>query len=202
MSAREKLSTKSDGRVSVDEPPVENDLSTDGAFHLLQSQRRRAAIRYLGDADGPVEMCDLAEQVAAWENDTTAHAPTSDERQRAHIPSYQSHLPKLDEKGVIDYDKNRGIVEQTPLVSQLECYLDVGRDPDIESEDERRQWNTYYLSVSVLGSVLFTGAAFRFPLLVHVPSLAVMIFVLPHFGPFRLLTRFPCDCYPRLPRFL
>ncbi|ODR81798.1 hypothetical protein BG842_01570 [Haladaptatus sp. W1] len=47
MSAREKLSTQSDGRVSVDESPVENELSTDDVFHLLQSQRRRAAIRYL-----------------------------------------------------------------------------------------------------------------------------------------------------------
>lgn len=181
MRAREKLSIQSDGRVSVDESPVENELSTDDVFHLLQSQRRRAAIRYLWDTDGPVEMRDLAEQVAAWENDTTVHALTSDERQRAYIPLYQSHLPKLDEEGVIDYDKNRGIVKKTPLVSQLERYLDAGRGPDIEPEDEERRWNTYYLTVSLFGSVLFIGAAFRFPLLSLVPSLAAVTFVLAAF---------------------
>ena len=56
-------------------------------------------------------MHDIAEQVAAWENETTVQALTSDELQRADIPLYQSHLPKLDEEGAIEYNKNRGIVE-------------------------------------------------------------------------------------------
>jgi len=52
-----------------------------------------------------VKMCDVAEHVAAKEHETTVKQLLSDERQRVYIPLYQSHLPKLDEAGIIDYDK-------------------------------------------------------------------------------------------------
>uniref|UniRef100_UPI003F7B2881 DUF7344 domain-containing protein n=1 Tax=Halomicrococcus sp. SG-WS-1 TaxID=3439057 RepID=UPI003F7B2881 len=93
-----------------EETPTE--LPKDKIFHILQTQRRRDALRYLKANEGPVEMRALAEQVAAWENDTTVAALSSDERQRVYIALYQSHLPKLDEEGVIDYNQSRGIVER------------------------------------------------------------------------------------------
>ena len=96
----------------------------DEIFHLLQCRRRRDALRYLRGHDGPVRMCDLAEQVAAWEHDTTLEALSSTQRQRVYIPLYQDHLPKLDEAGVIDYDQERGAVERTPLADRLDHYLD------------------------------------------------------------------------------
>jgi len=112
--------------------------------------------------------------VAAWENDTTVQALTSDERQRAYIPLYQSHLPKLDEEGVIEYNKNRGIVKKTQLATELERYLSVGESTDMDSEGDEPRWDTYYLCVSALGSFLLVGAALHFPLFTVVPSIAVV----------------------------
>jgi len=44
---------------------------------------------------------------------------SSNERQRVYISLYQSHLPKLDNHGIVTYDKDRGWVEPTPLVARL-----------------------------------------------------------------------------------
>jgi hypothetical protein len=129
MSPATKSRTHTDTHASDSEVACENEFPTDDAFHLLQNHRRRAAIRYLRDKDEPVEMRDLAEQVAAWENETTVQALTSEERQRAYIPLYQSHLPNLNEGKIIEYDQNRGIVEKTPFASLLERYLTVGQNP-------------------------------------------------------------------------
>ncbi|WP_231189661.1 hypothetical protein [Haladaptatus sp. DYF46] len=106
-----------DTYASGDEP----ELSADDVFHLLQNHRRRAAIHHLHGKDEPVEMRDLAEQVAAWENDTTVQALTSEDRQRAYIPLYQPHLPKLDEEG--SSSTNKRAASSTPVASRLEPYL-------------------------------------------------------------------------------
>jgi len=175
MSATTKnhIDTHVVGGERTDEP----ELSTD-VFHLLQNNRRRSAIRYLRDTDEPVEMRDLAEQVAAWENDTTVQALTAKERQCAYIPLYQSHFPKLDDEGVIEYEQARGIVEKTPVASQLEQYLTLGRNPDIEPNDESRGWDMYLLGDSSLASLLFVGAAFRLPFSTLVPVLVAATILL------------------------
>lgn len=110
--------------------PIEEDghpaaVSKDDAFHLLQTSRRRDVVRYLQGRNGPIELRDLAEQVAAWEHGTTIDSLSSSERQRVYISLYQTHLPKLDEHDIVDYDKNRGIVERRPRATQLESYLEV-----------------------------------------------------------------------------
>jgi DNA-binding transcriptional ArsR family regulator len=101
-------------------------ISKDDLFHLLQNSRRRAVLRYLRDREGPVDMRELAEQVAAWEHDTTLEQLTYEERQRVYIPLYQSHLGKLADAGVIEYDKPRGVVEARPLLDYVASYMDAG----------------------------------------------------------------------------
>jgi hypothetical protein len=120
-----------------DLPP---ELSKDELFHLLQNQRRRRVLLYLQGTDSEVNMRDVAEQVAAWENDTTVEALSSDERQRVYIALYQSHLPKLDDADVLSYNQQRGIVERTPLADQLDTYLNVDK-PSPFSDDERENVN-------------------------------------------------------------
>jgi hypothetical protein len=102
------------------------DLSRDDVYHILQTKRRRDVLRYLRDAEGPVRLRELAEQVAAWEQGTTVDDLSADERQRVYISLYQSHLPKLDGCGIVDYDKDRGLVEPTPLTPALDEYLEGG----------------------------------------------------------------------------
>lgn len=152
---------------------VEQRLSDDKVFHLLQNRRRRDVIRYLSDAEGKVSMRDIAEQVAAWEHDTSVRALDSDQRQRVYIPLYQNHLPKLDEEGVIEYNQSRGTVKRTEVADHLEEYLtadspgatDSAALPPGEpaSEESSDDWNDAYLSATGVASGFFLLAVFDLP---------------------------------------
>jgi hypothetical protein len=135
--------------------PEADPLTKDEMFHLLSNRRRRDALRYLADRDEPVDMRDLAEQVAAWEHDTTVAQLDSDERQRVYIALYQTHLPKLDSHGVIAYNQSRGIVERTDRADQLDPYL---REGEPTTDDDVRSRTSYGLGVCTLGlAVLAVG---------------------------------------------
>ncbi|MFD1597412.1 DUF7344 domain-containing protein [Halobellus rarus] len=100
-------------------------LSKDETFDLLKNSRRRGVIRYLHDHGGSAVLSDVAEHIAAEENGVTVRELSSDQRKRVYIGLYQSHLPKLDSAGVIEYDKNRGTIERQDSLTQLEEYLDI-----------------------------------------------------------------------------
>lgn len=117
-------------------------LSRDDIFHLLQTSRRRETLRYLLEANGPVKMRDVAEHVAAREHGTTVKQLRSTQRQRVYIPLYQSHLPKLDKNGVIDYDQSRGVISPGAHLELFRPYLEEAPtdsgDSDAESERSSR----------------------------------------------------------------
>lgn len=165
------------------DPPEQTRLSKDEVFHLLQNERRRLALEYLRGAEGTVKMRDVAEQVAAWEHDTTVAALSSDQRQRVYIPLYQNHLPKLDKAGVIEYNQSRGIVERTPVADQLEPYLLDDESSDgsalVESSTRDDRWPAYYLATSVVSAVLLGGAALGTPIVSGISTLLLgMVIVL------------------------
>jgi hypothetical protein len=169
--------------VNAIEPEAETErggrLTEDQVFHLLQNQRRRWVLKYLEGREGQVRMRDIAEQVAAWEHDTTVRALTSKERQRVYIPLYQNHLPKLDEEGIIEYNQSRGIVERTDLADQLEPYLDPFEgEADDEDADAAFAWELPYLGVAVLGTAIVGGQTLGAPLLSAAPGSLVGTLVL------------------------
>jgi hypothetical protein len=50
--------------------PADQSLSQDVVFDLLSSSRRRFVLQYLSQHEGPVAFSELANELAAWENDT------------------------------------------------------------------------------------------------------------------------------------
>ncbi|WP_132059416.1 DUF7344 domain-containing protein [Halorussus amylolyticus] len=132
------------------------DLSRDLVFDVLKNRRRRYALHYLRHADGSVQLSELAEQVAAWENDTTVDAISAAERKRVYTALYQSHLPKLDDASIVNYNQNRGIVELSGAAEQLDVYLDLDAQPDIS-------WCNLYLGVAVAGLGLVSAAWLGLP---------------------------------------
>lgn len=111
-------------------------IRRDDLFHLLQSSRRRATVRYLfeQETNGPSEIRDIAETVAAWENNTSIDGLSYKERQRVYISLYQSHLPKLHDHGIIDYDQSRGRTELRALATLLQPFL--GDELDAATADD------------------------------------------------------------------
>ena len=141
---------------------VEQTLAKDDIFHILQNERRRQVLRHLKGVEGTVEMREIAEKIAAWENDTTVANLYSDQRQRVYIALYQSHLPKLDDLGVINYNQSRGTIEPTPLIEDVAKYLDVD-DAGTQRESRldtptRREWAPPVVSVGVVSIALIIAA--------------------------------------------
>lgn len=92
--------------------PGDDGLDVGEIFELLQNERRRWIIAFLKDHEDQATSLDvLAEYIAALENDVDVAQLSSSQRKRVYIALYQCHLPKLDDFGVVDFDKDRGTVE-------------------------------------------------------------------------------------------
>jgi hypothetical protein len=167
MSSAYAIDNENRGEALTDDDEPSEELPVDEIFHILQNERRRMVLEYLQEADESVRMRDVAEQVAAWENGTTVEELSSDQRQRVYIPLYQSHLPKLDKAGIIDYQQNRGIVERRPLAKQLDYYLNADSNKDAVEEtasSDEGGWDDYYIGAAGVGAVLLLGAVLELPL--------------------------------------
>ncbi|MDS0295119.1 DUF7344 domain-containing protein [Halogeometricum luteum] len=130
------------------EEEVQELLSKDTIFELLKNQRRRDAIQYLKQNDGEAKLGDMAEFIAAKENDIDIAQLSSSQRKRVYIGLYQCHLPKMATSGVIDFEKNRGDITLKQTAEQLEPYLG---DSTPETEDATTA--TSQRNVAVAGAV-------------------------------------------------
>jgi len=120
------------------------ELPKDVQFDILKNQRRRLVLNYLFDVDNPVSLGTLSEHVAGVENDKDPRALDSQERKRAYVGLYQCHLPRMHDAGVIDFNKNRGMIELGPHAEDLKPHLE-------QTDDEDLEWARIYLFCSLLG---------------------------------------------------
>jgi len=102
------------------------------------------------DLSMPIELGDLAEHVAAWELEKDVSAITSTERRRVYTSLQQTHLDKLEEAGIIQYD--RKTIQPTDRLEDLEFYLEVVPEDEIP-------WAQYYLGLAGVGAVAVTCAS-------------------------------------------
>jgi DNA-binding transcriptional ArsR family regulator len=121
--------------------------SRDDLFHVLRNRRRRFAIHHLKHTEESVEVGDLATQVAAWENGVGAEEVTSRQRRRVYNALQQTHLPELEDTGIVEVDRRE--VELSDYAEELDLYLEVVPGDDIP-------WSEYYLGLGALGT---TGVA-------------------------------------------
>ena len=141
------------------------ELSRDAIFSMLSNQRRRYVIHYLKQHPERVTIRDLSQQIAAWENGVSVEALTYKQRKRVYTSLHQTHLPKLDDSGVVDYDRDRGIVSLNDRSRELEMYLEVVRSDDVP-------WSTYYFGLSVIAGAVVLLAWVGLPPFAAVPGLA------------------------------
>lgn len=131
------------------DPGWPSDLTRDEVFDVLSSTRRRLVVHALVGNGGKTSIGALSTRLAQWENDLSDDRDvTARQRKRVYTALRQSHLPRLDEVGVVDYDPDRGTVELTARADALRPYL---REPT------RRPWPRYYVGVAVGGLLLTAG---------------------------------------------
>jgi len=126
----------------------DTELTQDDVFEILSSPRRRYLLYHLRQRGEPVELTELAEHVAAWENDVEPSELTTQERKRVYVSLYQTHVPKLDDAGIVDYDADTGMVALTRRARHIDGYLE---------EEETIRWQYLYVGLAVFGGVLLVA---------------------------------------------
>lgn len=144
MAKAQKVGTDGPERPEI---PDGSAPSPDKLYQLLANQRRRYAIHYLKYQDGTIQLGLLAEQVAAWEENIEPSEVAASRRKSVYTGLQQRHLPKMDETGLVSFDRSRGVIEPTDLLHEIDLYT----EPDQSGEFP---WCYYYLMLSTV-----TGAA-------------------------------------------
>ena len=126
-------------------PETTADIPRDQLFGMLANRRRRWVLHALkGRDEETVSFGTIVETVSAWEYETDPAELSWKQRKRVYTALRQSHLPKLDETGIINYDQNRGTVELTEEAQEVQLYLEYVPSHDIP-------WSYCYLAFAGLG---------------------------------------------------
>ena len=131
------------------------ELPLDLTFEILKNERRRLVLDHLRTVEGESTIGDLAEEIAAVENDCTVQSLGAQQRKRVYIGLYQCHLPKMDDAGVISFNQSRGRVELNPEATPLFEYLEESGDDEGEEGAAETTGPLPYAVATVA-----TGAAF------------------------------------------
>jgi hypothetical protein len=140
---------------------------TDDIFNVFANRRRRDAFHYLKqcEANTDIDVSDLSTQVAAWEHDVDPDRLDYDERKSVHTSLYQFHIPKMDDAGLVDFERQTSTVSLTETGEEIDVYLET------VSEDEI-PWSSYFLGLSVVNAG-FVGL--HVSNLLSVPSIAIAV---------------------------
>lgn len=118
-----------------------DELTQDTVFDLLSNARRRLILSYLQQADEPVDIFELARKISAVENDIDVEDVSDKQEKRVYVSIYQTHIPKLESAGLIEYDSDSGELTLTNRTTAFEEFL--------PSEEPSRPWHLYYLGLAI-----------------------------------------------------
>lgn len=120
---------------------TKSELTQDEIFELLANRRRRFVIHALKYTKEALQVSTLAKYVAAWELDVDPASIEYEDQRNIYSTLRRTHLPKLDEKKVVQYDADQNLVEPTPLLEDLDVYIEVLQGREIP-------WSVYYVGLS------------------------------------------------------
>jgi hypothetical protein len=124
--------------------------STDGleetdVFEILQNDRRRAVLHVLSTSAGQTDLRTLSRRIA--EQETGESPPPKNIRKSVYNSLHQTHLPKLEREGIVNYDTVRKVVELQDDAPHLNRYLQI-------STPYGGSWSTYYRTIATAGFLL------------------------------------------------
>lgn len=129
-------------------------LSKSDIFSVLQNDRRRCVLEILR-RDGNQSVRFLSEEIARLESGEAD--PKSSIRKSIYVSLLQTHIPKMESLGVINYNREQDFVELLPAASHFDIYMETVPKGDIP-------WSQFYVglsSLAVVGSVTIYAGLFK-----------------------------------------
>ncbi|QAU14408.1 hypothetical protein EKH57_13515 [Halorubrum sp. BOL3-1] len=118
-------------------------------YDVLRNDRRRLALEYLKERLRPVEVGELSDHIA--EREVGESPPPQDCRQSVYNTLSQTHLPKLEDLGFVDFDRDEKTVTLRETAREVDVYMNIVTPLGIT-------WGTYYRSLGVLGLIAVVAA--------------------------------------------
>jgi len=150
-------------------------ISTDQLFFTLSNERRRHALECLRERGGTVAMRELVREVAARERDVAPDDLTYDQRKSVYVSLRQTHLPKMDTLGIVEFDPDAGTIDLVDGIADFDFYYEPVRADDVG-------WGEFTVGLAALLAVVVgatTAGVFPFDL---VPAGALPWLVVAAFG--------------------
>lgn len=114
----------------------------DQLFGILSKERRRYALYALDQADGPVGIEELANQIRRWEEAERGIA--TEEFEKIVLSLKHTHLPKASRAKYIEYDRDQNEIRISGDPTELQIILTVSEA--IEKPEEGRIFDPDALS--------------------------------------------------------
>lgn len=133
---------------------AEAELAATDIHDVLSNERRQLILRFLQEAGGLLSARELSEKIA--EVETGESPPPRNIRQSAYVSLHQTHLPKLDELGIVDYDQSSKTVQLNERAKQVSVYMEAVPKYGLSFAE-------YYLAVSIIGLLLILAAEVGVP---------------------------------------
>lgn len=105
-------------------------LALEGLFDALADRRRRRALHLLREIGRPLSLESLAERLVAIERESEREFPDT-AVERTYVSLAHVHLPRLDDAGLVRFDREAGTVGTAPLFAALEPYLSIAATTDL-----------------------------------------------------------------------
>lgn len=102
-------------------------VALDTVFELLQDERRRYALYYLYDRDGPVSVRELVEAIDEWEDDPAGCHDSLDTFEEIMVELQHVHLPRSSEVEFIQYDPDQGLIQIQGSPQEFDALVTVAR---------------------------------------------------------------------------
>ncbi|SFR54252.1 hypothetical protein SAMN04487947_2115 [Halogeometricum rufum] len=158
------------GSVGVTRNRSEDRLEESEIHDVLRNDRRRLVLERLRSSEGSEAVSDLAEYIGSVESGETP--PPRNVRQSVYVSLHQTHLPKLDELGIVTYDSDAKTVALADAAHEVAVYMEVVPKYGIS-------WAEYYLGLGLLGLLSLVGSGIGVPTLSVVdPTLLGVAFLL------------------------
>lgn len=93
------------------------DLTVDERYDLLTADRRRVALEVLSETGAPVDLDEVATEVAVRERGDDS--PPNGVVERIAVSLHHVHLPRMADLGVVDYDTVSNRIEGARRVPAL-----------------------------------------------------------------------------------
>ena len=128
-------------------PQMESEIHEHEIHDVLRNERRVHTLKYLREFEGTVALRELSEEIACRE--TGESPPPRNIRESVYNSLHQTHLPKLDRLGVVDYDRNRKHIRLLEPAQEIDLYMELNAEDEVT-------WATYYRTVGIVALMTAT----------------------------------------------